>query len=166
VSTAPPVVVQDFESSLAFVLGAEGGLANDPVDKGGPTNLGITQAVYSEWLQRHGLRDAPVAKISHEEGDAVYHELFWNAGNCGSLPSPLNLCHFDGLVQHGPGAAGAILMAATWAAPGQPPEREAFAYLALRYSLYNRIVVKDPSQARFMKGWRNRLSALRVKAGL
>jgi lysozyme family protein len=159
------VVTQDFDSSLAFVLSAEGGFSNVPGDSGGATNFGVTQSTYSAWLARHGMHDAPVAGISHEYAEALYLEMFWQADGCGVAASPLNLVLFDASVNHGGGASTAMLISAT-AFPGATPEQEAFALLALRDNLYRRIVSKDPTQGKFLKGWLSRLAHLRTAAGL
>lgn len=155
----------DFDSSLAFVLRAEGGFSNVPGDHGGPTQSGVTQATYSAWLAAHGMHDAPVAGISPEYVEAVYLENYWKAGACDRLPSPLNLVHFDSVVQHVPAAWRPMLLSAT-AFPGAAPEQEAFALLCLRHNLYNRIAAKDATQGKFLKGWLNRLAHLRTTAGL
>jgi hypothetical protein len=41
-----------------------------------------------------------------------------------------------------------------------------FALLVLRDNLYRRIVGRDPTQDKFLKGWMNRLGRLRKTAGL
>lgn len=158
-------LIQNFDSSLAFVLQAEGGFSNVLGDHGGATNFGVTQVTYSAWLARHGMAVAPVAGISLEYADAVYLECFWNDGGCPALASPLNLVHFDSVVQHVPAAWSSMLASAT-AFPGAAPEAEAFALLALRDNLYRRIVSKDATQGKFLKGWLNRLTHLRTTAGL
>jgi lysozyme family protein len=155
---------QDFASSLSFVLGAEGGFANELQDKGGPTNFGLTQVTYSAWLKNHNIADAPVASITRERVDAIYLEAFWT-GLCDKLPSPLNLVAFDGAVQHG--RAGArFLLASAMAFPGATVQEETFALLVLRDNLYRRIVARDPSQSKFLQGWLNRLGNLRRTVGL
>lgn len=155
----------DFESSLAFVLAAEGGFANVAADKGGATQSGITQGTYSEWLKGRGLPDGSVATATPEFIESIYHQLFWNGGGCDRLESPLNLIHFDARVNHGGSAATSMLLAATWA-PGQGVDVESFAYLALRWSFYQRLVARDPSQGKFLTGWKNRLFHLLRTAGL
>lgn len=155
----------DFDSSLAFVLMAEGGFSDAPGDHGGATNHGITQATYTAWLRGRGMHDAPVVGISLEYVEAIYLDNYWKAGGCDRLPSPLNLVHFDSVVQHVPGAWRPMLLSAT-AFPGASPEMEAFALIVERHNLYNRIAAKDPTQAKFLKGWKNRLTHLRTAAGL
>ena len=44
-----------FKKALAFVLKWEGGYVNNPYDKGGATNKGITQNTYNAWLKSCGL---------------------------------------------------------------------------------------------------------------
>lgn len=161
----PDIEIFSFESALAFVYSAEGGFSNTPGDHGGATNFGVTQATYTAWLERHGMDDAPVAQISHEYAEAVYLEMYWKDGGCGVLASPLNLVHFDACVNHGIGAASGMLASAI-AFPGAAPGTEAFALLALRDNLYRRIVAKDATQGKFLKGWLNRLAHLRTTAGL
>ena len=158
-------MIQDFETSLAFVLEAEGGFAEIVGDKGGATNYGITQGTYLEWLHRHGMEDAPVKDISAEYAEAVYLEMYWRRGGCDKLPSPLNLVAFDASVNHGVGAMKSMLTSAI-AFPGARVEEEAFALLVLRDNLYRRIVGRDPTQDKFLKGWLNRLGNLRRAAGL
>lgn len=155
----------DFDTSLAWVLRAEGGFSDVPGDHGGPTQHGITQAVYTAWLHSRGMDDAPVASISAEYVETIYLENYWIPGGCAALPSPLNLCHFDSVVQHVPAAWRPMLLSAT-AFPGAPPQMEAFALIVERHALYNRIVAKDPVQKKFLKGWVARLTNLRAAAGL
>ena len=161
-STAP---LQDFESSVAFVFKAEGDFSNDAEDKGGPTQFGITQATYSSWLVNHGLHDALVAGITREYAEAIYHEIFWNAGGCDNLISPLNVIHFDGMVQHRPGAAKLLLTSAR-SFPTASVNQRCYGLLMLRDNLYRRIVLANPSQSKFLHGWLNRLENLRKYVGL
>lgn len=41
-----------FDECLKFILAREGGYVDRSEDRGGPTNKGITQVVYSAYLQR------------------------------------------------------------------------------------------------------------------
>ena len=46
-----------FEDIIKVVLHAEGGFVNDPDDKGGATNHGVTQQSYSKFLGREATID-------------------------------------------------------------------------------------------------------------
>jgi lysozyme family protein len=155
----------DFDSSLAFVLVSEGGLSHDSADHGGLTNYGITQATYSAWLKNHGLPDTSVSEITVEYAKAIYLEVYWNGAGCDKLVSPLNLVAFDSAVNHGVGATKGLLKSAL-AFPGASLIQVTFALLVLRDNLYRRIVGRDPTQDKFLKGWMNRLGRLRKTAGL
>ena len=41
---------ENFEQSLKMLLHHEGGYVNHPEDPGGETNLGVTRAVYEQWV--------------------------------------------------------------------------------------------------------------------
>ena len=47
----------DWNACLAFVLAAEGGYVDDPMDPGGATNLGITLDVLSQWRHSAVTKD-------------------------------------------------------------------------------------------------------------
>jgi len=93
-----------FATALAIVLAVEGGYVNGPHDPGGPTNYGITQGVYDNWRSYHGQPSQPVSRITKDEAEAIYYELFWQgeperwdeAGHPG-----IALYVFDMRVQHG-----------------------------------------------------------------
>ena len=55
-----------FKKALAFVLKWEGGFVNDPDDKGGATNKGITQTTYNSYLKSKKQKTKSV-KISHKQ---------------------------------------------------------------------------------------------------
>src|SRR5262245_48103899 len=61
-----------FMKALPFVLRWEGGYVNHPNDPGGPTNKGVTQKVYSKWLQRQGRADVDVQSLSDADMAAIY----------------------------------------------------------------------------------------------
>ena len=71
---------QIFELALNFTLGknVEGGYT---VDQGGPTNHGVTQTNYSQWLHSQGLPDRPVAGITEQQVHDFYYNQFWTAAN-------------------------------------------------------------------------------------
>ncbi len=62
----------EFAPALEFVLPHEGGYANHPADKGGPTNYGITQAKARQNGYQGDMRDFPLDLAA-----AIYSGEYW-----------------------------------------------------------------------------------------
>jgi lysozyme family protein len=62
----------DIEELIDELIEREGGYANHPADKGGPTRFGITEAV----ARAHGYAGA-MAELPREEAAAIYRRLYW-----------------------------------------------------------------------------------------
>lgn len=90
---------RSFDSCLAAVLRENKGYA--PGDAAGPTNHGITQAVYSLWREEQLLPDKEVWKISFEEVESIYQRDFWIPSHAAECPAPLNLLVFKCAVESG-----------------------------------------------------------------
>lgn len=90
-----------FQQALAFTLSWEGGLSDDPKDKGGRTNHGITQKTYDAWRTQCGEFTQDVAKITTEEVEAIYEERYWKYNLCVLMPYPLCIAVFDFAVNSG-----------------------------------------------------------------
>lgn len=148
--------MSDFQRSLAFVLGQEGGLSDHQLDHGGKTNYGITQMTYDAWRLGDGLQARDVSEITKDEAEAIYQKFYWWVG--APEPWPLNLVLFDSAVLFGPRRAADWLAAVSW--HDGPPAHQAWAVLCLRRLRHIDRVAKEPAQRVFMKGWMNRLSAL------
>ena len=163
-----------FQNALPFVLRWEGGYVNHPADPGGATNKGVTQKVYSDWLRRQGRADTSVRDLTDADMAAIYEEGYWTPAHCHELPQPLDQVQFDTAVNMGVGRAIRFLQEAVGAAvdggfgkgtrqcvaqadPGEAVTR----YLAIRERFYGKLVENKPSLGVFLKGWMNRLNALR-----
>jgi len=70
-----------FNYAVERTLGIEGGYVDDGVDRGGPTNLGITQA---EAL-RHGIAD--VRAITRDQAIQIYYQDYWLVCNLDEIGS-------------------------------------------------------------------------------
>lgn len=55
-----------FDKALEFALRWEGGLSDDPDDRGGRTMQGVTQRVYDAWRKQRGLITQDVALIGKD----------------------------------------------------------------------------------------------------
>ena len=60
------------DSLIDGLIEREGGYANHPADKGGPTCFGITEAVARAHGYSGAMRDLP-----REEAEAIYKRLYW-----------------------------------------------------------------------------------------
>lgn len=165
----------NFQAALAFVLRWEGGFADDPQDHGGATMKGITQSTYDAYRKSLGLRPTFIRDITEAEIDDIYHQLYWVPVRGDDLPADIRLPLFDFAVNAGPtraiahlqrilgvevdGAIGPHTLAAVQSASGL---REKL--LADREGYYRAIVEHDPTQEKFLKGWLNRVAAVRDQA--
>jgi lysozyme family protein len=165
-------------ASLPFILRWEGGFVDDPDDRGGRTNRGVTQNVYYAWRTDQGLPRQDVQQINDQEVAAIYYERYWLPAKCDVLRSKLDLAAFDTAVNMGPNRAIKILQEAVGSAadgvfgPGTKAACDScdlgeamINYCDVREGLY-RTFAKRPGQDKFLKGWLNRLNALRHELGL
>ena len=167
-----------FQECLKLVLGSEGGYSNDPEDRGGATNCGITQAVYDAWRISRGLGRNPVVGISGDEIEMIYCDYYWKPSRCQFLPTPLDYVQFDGAVNHGVGQAAKFLQRALQVvADGSigpvtlqavKEEQDAGQIIAVIESIleqrgrfYDSLIAGHPEQGKFGKGWHNRLAHVR-----
>jgi lysozyme family protein len=168
-----------FQASLPFILRWEGGYVNHPADPGGATNKGITQRVYDDWRIRKALPARDVRQITDIEIHAIYEANYWLPPRCDLLRNPLDLIQFDTAVNMGVGRAVRMLQATLGCGMdgdfGPETERAAAAcdigvavtrYCDRREGYYRDLAQRKPKLAVFLKGWMNRLNALRSEAGL
>jgi lysozyme family protein len=168
-----------FETALPFVLRWEGGYVNHPNDPGGATNKGVTQAVYSAWRSRQGLPDGDVRLLTDDEMAAIYESGYWVPAKCPVMETPLDQVQFDTAVNMGVGRAVRFLQQAVGASvdgsfgPGTQrclaccdPAEAVLKYLDAREAYYRDLPNRNPKLAVFLKGWLNRLDALRGHVGL
>lgn len=110
-----------FDDVLKTVLGFEGGYSNDPNDRGGETNLGITAGTLARAHKAGIVSHSDVKRLTRAEAAAIYKAFYWDAVRGDLLPAPLDLILFDACVNHGPGGAGKFLQEALNALlPGNP----------------------------------------------
>ncbi len=109
--------VAGFQQAYAFTKPAEGGYVNNPKDKGGATNYGISlrflQGIQKEefpWFASIGVElpatIATVKSLTGKQAEAIYREYFWNTiPSIENLPSAIQLFLFDASVNHGKATA-------------------------------------------------------------
>ncbi|WP_155297438.1 glycoside hydrolase family 108 protein [Deinococcus kurensis] len=147
----------DFEKAYEFTARWEGGYVNHPADKGGPTNLGVTQAVWESWCRERGLPVKPMKLLTPADVLPLYQARYWPAAS--GLPWPLSGVAYDIAVNHGPG--NLRLMLGSVPGTGTPAERAA-RLIDAREQFFRNIVKARPSQEVFLKGWLRRVAAQRT----
>jgi lysozyme family protein len=104
-------VDDNWDACLSFVLEAEGGYTDDPVDPGGATNLGITLDELARWRRSDVSKD-DVRALGRDEAGEIYHANYWRASRCPELPAGVDLMVFDASVNTGLGRSARLLQQA------------------------------------------------------
>lgn len=161
-----------FDPALRFTLLHEGGYANDPDDRGGATNRGVTQRVYDSYRGDLGLLTQDVRKITDTEVTSIYRRRYWDACRCDELPFPVAAAVFDTAVNAGADDAIPFLQRALWvaddgrigpetiaAARQRDPRLVAWAILTQRRQ-HHIARSRAAGQAKFLRGWLRRVDDL------
>ena len=141
-----------FVKFLALLLKLEGGTVDNKSDKGGLTNLGVTQATYSEFLTKNQRKDKSVKQINREDVEDIYFENYYSKVNFIEEEFPHYLL-FDLAVNSGPGRTKQCIREVS-------NPHNAADILTWRRQYYNKIVAANPTQQVFLKGWMNRLKII------
>lgn len=144
---------ENFDKMLKFVLLREGGYSNNPNDKGGETNKGITYQTYNSYRKSRGLSPRSVKYITDEEVRDIYYNNYYKASGADKMQNPKLAAYvFDTAVNMGVSRAKEFL-----AKSGN----DLNTYEQLRRNKYNQFVEYDSSQRCFLQGWNNRINSLR-----
>ena len=137
-----------FNKALQFVLKWEGGYSNNPNDKGGATNKGITQNTYNTWLSSKGQNHKDVRHITDSEVKQIYYNNYWLKAGCPNMSDKFAIIAFDTAVNMGVGRVAEFLKAAEYKYPDK--------FLLARIKKYNEFA-KVGNQKVFLVGWLNRV---------
>jgi lysozyme family protein len=102
---------ENYAAALKQVLRYEGGFVDHPKDPGGPTNRGITQAVYDAWQKSQNLPTQSVRNISDATVAAIYKQQYWDRISGDLLPAGVDFAVFDYAVNSGVSRAAKTLQA-------------------------------------------------------
>jgi len=163
-----------FKKYFPTLIKHEGGYVNDPNDRGGATNLGVTLGV---WIQngydkdRDGDIDKDDVKLINLcDAEEIAKKLYWDpikgdsinnqsiaefifdwGYNSGTKTAIKKVQQVLGVVADG------IIGPKTIAAINNANQRELFDKLKKRREEFFRAIVRsNPSQSKFLKGWLNR----------
>ena len=166
----------DYKKLIPFILRWEGGFANDPADRGGATMKGITIGTFTTYRKSKGKPTPTVTdlkNISDQEWGDVFKSLFWDkwcadniksqsvanilvdwvwaSGKYGiTIPQRILGVAQDGVV--GPKTLEAL---------NARDADKLFAQLKqARINFVETIVKRNPSQKKFINGWKRRIYAI------
>lgn len=154
------------------ILEREAGFVDHPVDRGGPTNFGVTQRTLAAWRGRP-VTAADVRALSRTEAGAIYREHFLRRPGFESVHDP-KLRHLlvDCAVHHRPERAVRWLQTAlgglvvdgvlgpkTRRALLRSSASQLYRHIcAQRTRFFGRIVTNEPRQSVFAAGWCDRVA--------
>jgi lysozyme family protein len=92
----------NFDAAMNILLKHEGGFSSNPVDLGGPTNMGITQGDLAHWYNRPVSIDE-IKNLDLDTAKKYYRIRFWELLKLDSLSSTkVSTILFDQGVLRGP----------------------------------------------------------------
>lgn len=168
-----------FQNALEATFAHEGGWSNHPMDRGGKTMLGITEASWTDYCRRRGFLVKPIQQVTREDAERFYRLEYWDAmGLSGMDHEPVAIEIFDSSVNCGrgngakfaqrafnflrhnsmtplveDGAFGPRTRAAVNLIAGKYLDSMLAALNGEQYRHYQSIVDRDPSQRSFSRGW-------------
>lgn len=134
----------DFNTCVEFILSSEGGYVNDPSDPGGETKFGISKRAYP---------NVDIKNLTVDGAKAIYKKDYWDAINGDCLDPDMACAAFDTAVNMGVGRARGWLAI---------PNIDLDSFLKERTDYYSGIVASKPTQAKYLRGWLNRIASLRL----
>lgn len=168
------------------VIEKEGGYVNNPADKGGPTNWGITLSTLEAWRDDNDLYSEDIRLLTKSEALEIYEDIYYLKPGINRLDDRLQPIVFDMAVNHGPSKAIKLLQKAvamagfgqlnqdgiiganTINASNKAIMRKQQQFINLicdvRKDFYRSIVKSNPSQSVFLAGWINRANSFIERA--
>lgn len=166
----------DFSESIGYVLKNEGGYANDPSDRGGETNFGITRTTAT------GLGyTGDMKSMTQDEAESLWEAGFWQPGLDDVQSQALATAILDARA-NGPGAGNRILQQGLnaigysvavdggWGPETADATNQAVtdgkasdlivAMMNATIDARNSFVASHPDQQKFLQGWLNRAQAM------
>lgn len=158
-----------FDQSVSYLIQNEGTYVNNPSDGGGPTNFGVTKKMM-EFYRATDVTEDDVKNLTLDEAKAIYKKYYWDRLGLEGLPYPIATAIFDMSVNMGesttimlaqksmgtvnpdgvmgPQTAMALLHADTYGF--------IFNFISEVVDHYTNIVLKNPKDLVFLKGWLRR----------
>lgn len=167
-----------FINAAKIVLNYEGGLSDHPVDRGGRTNLGITQNTLNRARKVISGLPEKVDDLTPAQSFKIYEVFYWEPAKCDVMPAPVDFLVFDASINCGAGggsiqlqralnkmgaglkvdgSTGPLTLNALNTAFQANPSRVVYLINVERLVWHNAIIGRDKTQLVFIHGWLNRI---------
>tara|TARA_R100000654_G_scaffold21905_1_gene44174 strand:- start:1878 stop:2471 length:594 start_codon:yes stop_codon:yes gene_type:complete len=95
---------ENFDAVLEHVLKSEGGYSFHPDDPGGETMMGVTRAVYEQWVGRQVV-EGEMKSLTFKDVAPIYKKEYWDRLRLDEAPAGLDMVLMDIGVNSGTGRA-------------------------------------------------------------
>ena len=161
----------------SFILRWEGGFVDDPLDRGGATNRGITIGTFRQFYGQNSTVDQ-LKNMTDEQWFHIFKTGYWEPWRADEIKnqSVANIV-VDWAWASGPVtsikqvqkilrvALDGVVGPKTLEAINSADQRSLFVDIQVaRLKFVENIVRRDLAQARFIRGWRNRINDLKFEA--
>ena len=165
----------DKNNLIPIIKRWEGGYSDNPNDRGGATNSGVTLAVYQSVYGKNKTKN-DLKRMTNEQWNYIFTKLYWNKWKADDIKnqSIANIL-VDWVWMSGLGTIKKIQSLFGLTADGivgnktilyinSHDQEEVFNKIwNRRKSFYESLVKNNPSQKVFLKGWMNRLNTFKFQ---
>ena len=165
----------DKNNLIPIIKRWEGGYSDNPNDRGGATNSGVTLAVYQSVYGKNKTKN-DLKRMTNEQWNYIFTKLYWNKWKADDIKnqSIANIL-VDWVWMSGLGTIKKIQSLFGLTADGivgnktilyinSHDQEEVFNKIwNRRKSFYESLVKNNPSQKVFIKGWMNRLNTFKFQ---
>lgn len=166
----------DIRPLVAFIKSWEGGFVDDPDDKGGATNKGITIGTFRSVYGRNKTVE-DLKRMTDQQWEYIFRTKYWNRWKADQIKDP-SVAFFLVSWVWGSGVWGiknpqkvlgvavdGVVGALTLRAVNSRDGRELFEALKKEKRAYlERICISTPTNRKFLKGWLRRLDSFNYRA--
>lgn len=165
----------DYIKLKPFILRWEGGYVNDPLDRGGATNKGVTLATFKQVYGSNKTAE-DLKQMTEAQWNHIFKKFYWDRWRADEINSQsvANIVvdwvwasgiHGIKRVQRLLGVvADGIVGTKTLTALNSQDSKTLFDRIKEdRIVFVNNIVLANPPQKRFLKGWLNRINSIKYE---